>query len=335
MSRKVKILLIRFSSLGDVTQCLSVPSALKQIFPEAEVHWIVREDLAALLENHPAISKVWKFPRSAGFRGLLQLADELKAQGFTHIYDAHNNLRSRIISSRVKTSGVQFLRKSQKRWWRFLLFQWRINKYPQPLSGQRDLVEPLKAWGGSGISPDSPQIFPGADKYANAKSILGSFENAIALAPSAAFPLKRWPVEYWQELVRLLPNEKFVILGGPGEEFLNAISDVAPERVLNLAGRTDLGTSAAVVDLSKVLVSNDTGPLHLAEQRGKNCIALMGPAPFGFPSRPSTKILQRNLSCRPCSKHGQGPCMNADFQLCLRDIKPQEIISALQEKGLV
>jgi ADP-heptose:LPS heptosyltransferase len=72
-------------------------------------------------------------------------------------------------------------------------------------------------------------------------------------------------------------------------------------------------------------VSNDTGLLHVAEQIGKPSIALMGPAPFGFPSRPKTKIFEIDLSCRPCSKHGQGPCVNSEYQKCMRDIKPEDV----------
>lgn len=332
----VKILVIRFSSFGDVVQTLSVPSALVQTLPTAQVHWVTRKDMAPLLKNHPHIARIWEFDRKAGLRGLLQLTLLLRQEKFTHIYDAHNNMRSRIIVAILRPLGCLgvgpvFIRRSIRRWKRFLLFKLRINTFEMPFSGQRDLLEPLQAWGVAKSAPPPPQIFPSSESTQKASEILGDFTNSISLAPSAAFFLKRWPKNYWQELIQLLPGERFVLLGGPEDSFLDDIQAVAPERILNLAGKCSLQVSAAVVSLSKAMVSNDTGLLHVAEQLGKKTIALMGPAPFGFPSRPSTKIMELNLSCRPCSKHGQGPCVNKEkYQKCLVDITPTEVAEQLR-----
>jgi ADP-heptose:LPS heptosyltransferase len=105
---------------------------------------------------------------------------------------------------------------------------------------------------------------------------------------------------------------------------------VDPSRVLNLSGQLSLQESTAAISLCRGLISNDTGLLHVGEQLGKKTIALMGPAPFGFPSRPSTRILELNLPCRPCSKHGQGPCVNEKFQRCLVDITPEQVHREMQ-----
>ena len=112
---KKKVLLIRFSSFGDVTQSLSIPSKLAAW--GAEVYWVTRLDLAPLLENHPSISKIWSLDKRKGFLGLINLIFELRSQKFTHIYDAHNNLRSHIISWCLKDLFLNptLLRKSQKR----------------------------------------------------------------------------------------------------------------------------------------------------------------------------------------------------------------------------
>jgi ADP-heptose:LPS heptosyltransferase len=129
-----------------------------------------------------------------------------------------------------------------------------------------------------------------------------------------------------------------VLLGGPEDSFIEDICAVAPERVLNLAGKCSMQVSAAVVSESKMIVANDTGLLHVAEQLGKPAVALMGPAPFGFPSRPATKVMEINLPCRPCSKHGQGPCVNKfKFHQCLVDITPDQValeVRQLKDKAL-
>lgn len=327
-----KILIIRFSSFGDVTQCLSVPAVLKKHFPQAPIHWVIRQDMAELLKGHPDISQVWPYQRQQGLMGLLSLGLQLRQEGFSHVYDAHNNLRSRILTlilrSRWSDQPV-LLRRSLRRWKRFLLFRFRLNYFKMPFSGQRDLIEPLQAWGIPFVLPAAPQLFLSGNEKQSVKSLLPN--SFVALAPSAAFELKRWPVEHWKKLIINMKSEKFVLLGGPQDHFLEELRKVAPERVTNLAGKTNLKESAAVVASAKALVSNDTGLLHVGEQLGCPTIALMGPAPFGFPSRSSTRILELPLACRPCSKHGQGPCRNPVFQQCLREILPEQVQNNLQE----
>jgi lipopolysaccharide heptosyltransferase II len=337
----VKILIIRFSSFGDVLQTLSVAGALQKHFSQAEIHWVTRQEFAPLIETHPAVKKVWTIGRGISFLGLWRLGSELRHQGFTHVYDAHNNLRSHVIGWamkglfdwRVWTGQVQFLRRSIYRYRRFLLFRFHINKFPQPFSGQRALLVPLGKWGLDFSAPAVPQLFfhPHEVERVADKNPFVKQNKFIALAPSAAFELKRWPVEYWKDLVKQMPDSHFAILGGPEDKFLQEIADSAPERVTNLAGKLSLNESAAVIALSQALISNDTGLMHVAEQIGKPCIALMGPAPFGFPSRPLTRIMQVPLDCRPCSKHGQGPCVNAEFHRCMRDIRPPQVVHTLKE----
>lgn len=331
MQPKTKALLIRFSSFGDVTQALSLPTKLKEQFKECEVHWVTREDYKSLLENHPNIDRIWLFNRKKGLKELILLAMQLRSENFTHVYDAHNNLRSWIIYT--LTTFLKFnhhLRRPIYRWRRLLLFKFRINRFQMPFSGQRDLIQPLATWGISEDLPAAPQIFLTASSESSALEKINAIKKPFfTLAPSAAYFLKRWPKEYWKQLIHLLPNYHFVLLGGPEDQFLTDIVAAAPARCLNLAGTLDYKTNAAIIKNSKALISNDTGLMHIAEQLGHPCLALLGPAPFGFPSRPSTLKMELPLSCRPCSKHGQGPCINPKHHQCLVDISPQTVANEL------
>lgn len=329
MLMNIKVLIIRFSSFGDVTQALSIPVRLKALGPEVDVHWVTRLDLAPLLENHPHIKKIWTLDRKTGLKGLFSLLWQLRREKFTHVYDAHNNLRSHILSWGLFPSHL--LRKSQKRWKRFLLFRLRKNTYQMPFSGQRDLLEPLAKWHLPIHLPPPPQIVVQENAYKKISSLLSTagMTGFVTLAPSAAFPLKRWPLSHWISLIRLNPEVKFICLGGKEDRFLHSLSEHFPQQVLVWAGELSLQESVATIALSRALVSNDTGLLHVAEQLGKPAIALMGPAPFGFPSRDSTRILELSLSCRPCSKHGQGPCVNKVYQKCLADISPEQVSQEL------
>lgn len=338
-----KVLIIRFSSFGDVTQALSLPAKLREMTARdaGDVHWVTRQDMAPLLEGHPDLTRVWTLDRRRGLSGLWALIRDLKKERFTHIYDAHNNLRSHLISWCLRPPWALtriwdppfFVRKSQKRWKRFLLFRFHWNTYEMPFSGQRDLLEPLRAWGLDRRLPPAPQIFvpgPVLEKTQSLLQAAGFAGDFVALAPSAAFPLKRWPLSHFRDLILQNPDRRFVCLGGPEDMFIAELVAAAPERVLNLAGRLSLQESVAVVSGARGLITNDTGLLHVGEQLGKKTIALMGPAPFGFPSRESTRILQLELSCRPCSKHGQGPCVNEKFHRCLVDITPSQVTREMQ-----
>lgn len=325
----MKILIIRFSSIGDLTQALSIPAFLKAKNSKTEIHFVTRKDLAQLAEGNPNIKKVWTLDKKSGFTGLMRLISKLRAERFTHIYDAHNNLRSFFI--RALISGPKKLVRPMYRWKRFLLLQFHINLFEQPFSGQRDLIKPLENWNLKFNIPAAPQIFLNDATLKTAKELLheNQINNFCVLVPSATYELKRWPISHWQKLVELNPRKNFVVLAGSEDLFTADLNSY--KNVLNLTGKTTLLQSAAIIQLSDAVISNDTGLLHIAEQVGRPAIALMGPAPFGFPSRESTFVFEKKLKCRPCSKHGQGPCVNSIFQDCLRSIMPAEVSKKLQE----
>lgn len=316
----MKILIIRFSSIGDLTQALSLPSFIKSYVPQAEIHFVTRKDLSEIVNSHPHINKTWILDRSEGFSGLFNLIKKLRKENYTHLYDAHNNLRSFFINMLVPAKKK--LTRPMMRLKRLLLLKFHINLFEKPFSGQRDLIKPLEKWGMSFRLPPAPQIFLTDDKKMAAQKLV-SAAPFICLVPSAAYELKRWPIEYWQQLIQLNPDKKFVVLAGATDDFTEKLTPNA--NILNLTGKTDLLTSAAIIEKAQMTITNDTGLLHFSEQLGKPTIALMGPAPFGFPSRPTTIIFERELACRPCSKHGQGPCTNPNFQECLRSISPLEV----------
>lgn len=335
--KSMKILIIRFSSIGDVLQSLSLIDVVRKKNPMAQVDFLTQKQFEEFFVTHPGLHRCFYVPKKSGLREIWAISKELKNQGYTHVYDAHNNLRSRLVCwcLRLRGARFQFLRRSIQRWKRWMLFRFRIHLFPKPFSGQMDMIRPLKKWGMDGQVPSQPSLYIQESVIQNARLKLGSWADKkfITLAPSAAYPLKRWPLEYWSELIQISTDQHFVLLGGSEDQFLSELSVQYPSRVLNLAGQLSLAESAAVVGLSQILISNDTGVMHMAEQQNHPCVALMGPAPFGFPSKPSTRVLERELWCRPCSKHGQGPCINKEFQKCLRDISPTEVFQTVGKIG--
>lgn len=327
----MKFLLIRFSSIGDVAQFLSVPSKIKEHYPDAEIHILSKESMKALFEHHPHVDKLWTFKDKSSLKDLWMIKNSLNTESFTHIYDAHNNLRSNIIY--LFTKADHKIQRRMKRYQRFLLLYFKKNTFQMPLSGQRDFLEPLKAWAINANLPHPPQLVLDHNTLQDAEDIAVQHcipEHYITFAPSAAHTFKRWPVNYWFQLINSLPQYHFVCLAGPTDTFTSTFTPL--KNVTVLAGKTSLIQSAAIIKKSHLLISNDTGLLHFAEQMGKPAIALMGAAPFGFPSRPTTTILKTDLSCWPCSKHGQGPCTNTVFHECMMSIDPKTIHNLVNQK---
>ncbi len=323
----MKVLVIRFSSIGDVTQALSIPSHIRSRYPEAEIHFLTKSMFTELMNTNPHLKKVWTIKSGDS---LLKMVSQLNQENFDYLYDAHNNLRSNLFYFLVKAKHK--LQKPMERFKRFLLLRFKVNKFEMPFSGQRDLLKPLTEWDIPFSLPSGPQSFLKNETLSSAQNVLnqnqvhGSF---VAVAPSAAHLFKRWPIDKWKELFALCQNTQFVVLAGPTDHFTLEF-DIFPN-VKNLTGKTSLLESAAIIQLADKVISNDTGLLHFSEQLDKKTIALMGAAPFGFPSKPRTVIIKKDLPCWPCSKHGQGPCVNPEFHRCMNDITAHEVKQKLEQ----
>jgi len=318
----MKILIVRFSSFGDIVQALPSLNSLHRQHPEAEIHWLVREDMKGLLAEHPLINKVIALPRKSGFKGLLNCINMLKGENYTHLYDAHNNLRSLVVRWMARLTWKKPLAivvRPKNRWRRFLYFKLRRPVFKMPFRGALSYTEPLNAWSIPTTISIPPHLFVTAEPP---RLLPASF---IALVPSAAWANKRWPLENWKKLIQLLPQNKFVVLGGPEDTFCEELVAVAPDRVYNLAGTASIAQSCAVIARSTLTISGDTGLLHVADQLGKANIGLIGPTAFGYTTHPQSRILETHLDCKPCSKDGRTPCTNEILQKCMVDITPEDV----------
>lgn len=312
---KNKVLIIRLSSFGDIVQCMGVVDSLTQEPLCAQVDWLARQDLAEVPALSSKVHKVYSFDRKEGLLGWIRLGLKLRLESYTHIYDAHSSLRSRILCFILRPFGIgpKFVRRSKERIKRILLFKFRVNKFPKPFKGMISYFEPLQAWG-----------VKAQDKFRDD----WVFDNqlpyeGIVLAPSAAWEMKRWPMEHFKKLINLMPDKKFLILGGPSDDFCQDLEDMDPTRVTNLAGKLTYKESCQLVASSKLLISGDTGLIHVADLAGVNGISLMGPTAFGFTTNSNIKTLEVDLECRPCTKDGRGECSQSVYKKCLIDISPE------------
>lgn len=327
----IKILIIRFSSIGDIIQCMGVISGIKNRFPQSEIHWIARKDMSSFLAMDTRIDKIWAFDKKEGFSGLLDIADKLKQEKFDYVYDAHSNIRSNILKLKLfspfRKKPEKALR-SKERMKRFLLFNFRINKFDWPFKGVESYRKPLKKWGVQDFNDNYTDWHFPAEYPEKLDSLIG--KQTVTLVPSANWEMKRWPVGHWKKLITLLPDYNFVILAGPTDNFCEEIYQTAPERVKNLAGKTSLLESCYIVKQSNIVVSADTGFMHAADLFRVQTLALIGPTAFGFPTGNTVETLEVCLSCRPCTKDGRGKCKQVVYQRCMVDITPEIVAERIK-----
>ncbi|MBS2096807.1 glycosyltransferase family 9 protein [Carboxylicivirga linearis] len=334
-----KILIIRLSSIGDIIQCMSVVTGIRNKYPNAEIHWVVRSDMASLVKIDPRIDKLWEFDRKEGFSGVFKLGAKLKKEKYDLIYDAHSNIRSNILKLVLCPFGICNLLKKNKlvtrhkdRLKRLLLFKFGINLLPNPFKALDSFRKPIQSkWDINDINtPFSNWKFPDNVQSKIEQLVLNQIpgnQKWITLVPSAAWELKRWPVNYWQKLIELKPDLHFVILGGPTDTFCEEIRSVAPDRVINLAGKTSLMESFCTIWHSPFVISGDTGFLHAADLFQKPGLAIIGPTAFGYPSGDKIKVMEVDLPCRPCTKDGSTKCKLKEIKKCLTDLTPEILAS--------
>lgn len=322
-----KLLIIRFSSFGDIIHGRCVLAPLKEEGYSCD--WLVRSDLVGALAKDPNLNKCLSFERSVGLIGLIKLSLNLRKEQYDVIYDAHNNVRSFIVRLIICfLNRSQLIVRSKSRIKRLLLFKFGINKFPKPFKAMESYWLPLKenlslkgslktiAW------PESPR-----------EEEWKILKKSIVLAPATAWPMKSWPVRHWKKLIELLPEESFILLGGPSDDFCEEIANVAPSRVVNWAGQYSLADSCIHAAHARFLITADTGLQQVADLAGVRGLSLIGPTAFGYPTLGSLKVLEVDLPCRPCTKDGRGNCEREVYQECMVEITPERV--ANEVKGFI
>jgi ADP-heptose:LPS heptosyltransferase len=315
-----KVLIIRFSSFGDIVQCSAVVELIRQKYPDAQIDWVTRSEFDYLVKLNSHVNHVWSFNKKEGLVGLLKLAKNLRFEKYDHVYDAHNNLRSNLLSIYLRMTlakRAHWLKRPKDRLKRILLFSFRINTFPYPFRGIESFFRPLKKWE---ILPSARQKMVSWNfTKENRQKVLPFLKNTniIVLVPSAAWEMKRWPLDHWKKLITLMPERSFIILGGKEDTFCEELKAISPTKVQNLAGKLSLVESCALIEQSSLVVSADTGLLHVADVLGVKAISLMGPTAFGFTTSEQIVTIEMDLACRPCTKDGRGACSQSVYQLCM------------------
>lgn len=334
MPSSPRILLVRFSSLGDVLLITPLIRVLRTRYAAATITALTKECWAPLLSANPHLNQV--ITAAPGDR-LVALARELRRADFTHRLDLHGSVRSRVLRLLLPGPwhGFDARRRERK-----LLLHARQDSYQPRLPVPERYFEAARSLE---VSPDGgpAELFvsPGAELRAEdwlQQAGLVPGAPLVALVPGAAHATKRWPLAHWKKLARDLADRGLhvVVVGGPadvatGTELVAALG----RHGANAAGRLDLQASGALLRRARVVVTGDSGPMHMATAVHTPVVALFGPTveQFGFfPYKARASVLERGLTCRPCSSKG-GPRCPLEHHRCLTDILPEEVMARTLE----
>jgi lipopolysaccharide heptosyltransferase II len=324
----LRVLCVRFSSIGDVLLTTPLVRALHRRHPEAELYFVTKRAMAPLVIENPHLTQVLMLEPN---ERIIDLARRLRAIGPTHGLDLHGSLRSTALRLLVPCRWSGY---SKRKITRTALIATKINLYRRNVPVGERYFEAAR---GLDVQPDGgpPEFFLAPAARAHMSHWLAHVgldgQPFAVVAPGAAHATKRWPIHHWQALAERLRQLGYgvVAVGGPEDRELgNALGS----HVVNVAGEFTLQETGACLARAAVVVSGDTGVMHMATGVGARVIALFGPTvqAFGFfPYAKSAVVLERDLSCRPCSAMGTERCPLGHHR-CLEDILPDQVAAAVQ-----
>ena len=325
----MKILIIRFSSIGDIVLTTPVVRCVhKQL--GAEIHYLTKKNFKGIVENNPYIKKVWTIEKDVS-----EIVDNLKAEDFDYVVDLHKNLRTWRTRLALSTSSLVFHKLNVDKW---LMVNLKINRLPKVHIVDRYLqtVEKL------GIQNDGAGLdyfIPTKDEVDILTLGLPNFiKNAppqyIAFVIGAAHATKRLPTEKIIEICNKIHLPILILGGKEDRENGELIESQSIAQVVNLCGKLNLNQSASVVRQATKVVTHDTGLMHIAAAFQKDIISVWGNTIPEFGMTPyiwrekSTIFEVNNLKCRPCSKIGFDKCPKGHFR-CMNEQNTEGVAAAI------
>jgi ADP-heptose:LPS heptosyltransferase len=336
----MKVLIIRFSSIGDIVLTTPVIRCLKKQIPGAEIHYLTKSNYLQILSSNPYIDKIHYLEQS-----LQAIITELKRENFDYIIDLHNNLRSLKVKDALKVKSFSF-DKLNVRKWIYTSLKWNLLPDIHIVDRYMNTVSSL------GVTNDGA----GLDYFISKEDVIKETDlptphqlGYVGIVIGAALNTKKYPLHHVKKICELL-DHPIVLLGGledADEGDRIAASDKI--KIYNACGKFGLNESAELVKRAKLVVTNDTGLMHIASAYNKTVISLWGntvPA-FGMYPYYGSKFLQvtaaakqelpydimevKNLSCRPCSKIGYDACPKGHFK-CMEKIDPVAVVAQIRAR---
>jgi len=324
-----RVLIIRYSALGDVVLATSVLQPLRALFPEARLEWVTSPAYAPLLAGLPELAAVHGLAR-AGPDGPAGLRARLRGR-FDLAIDLQEKVKSGWLAWSAAPRRLHFHRRSAGEALLALLGRDRPNVRGHATRQYADVLAPL---GGGPPGPLRVALSEAARAAAGAALAGAGDRPLVALAPGATWATKRWAPERFAEVGEALHAQGLglVLCAGPGDAAAVAAFRAACRAplVADLGALKVDGLAAALARV-RLLVACDSGPVHLASAVGTPALALFGPtsAVRWGPAAPG-RALSLGLACQPCSNHGGERCPLGHHR-CLADLGAPQVLAAARE----
>jgi ADP-heptose:LPS heptosyltransferase len=319
-----KILIIRFSSIGDIVLTEPLIRGIKKQYPHSHITFLTKEMYLSLLEFNPQIDKIICIKRKAG-----EAIDELKNLSFDLVLDLHKNYRSTFIKLSLGYKSNNLFKAN--------MAKWKMVRLKSKDEIEHITLRYIKTAEAIGIKYDGE----GLNFYLNPDTNIHNFNlphNYIALASGGKYKTKCMPPELIAKIIDKT-NLPVVVLGGREEEFIGEdIRKHTNKIFINLINKCSLAQSALIIKNADKVIANDTGLMHISAAYKKRMVVIWGNTTprFGFfPFYPDdSKSLYKNfdvdLSCKPCSKLGFEICPKKHFN-CMMQQPVNDIANWLNE----
>lgn len=323
------ILVIRLSSIGDIILTTPVLKEFKEKYPDASVDFLVLDRFKDAIEGCPYIDNLILFNKEKhdGVKNLKEFAEELKKNRYDYVFDLHGKLRSRIISRGI---GAKTFRYRKRALWKTLLVKLKAIRYNVDDTIVRNYFGAFKDLGVEYRGEDLTFTFMERDREKTAE-----YRDHPVLAPGASKGTKQWTPENFGELAKLLHRrygKAPILIGGKAEmELCQRIDNLSGNICIDLSGKLTLKESGALLSESLFLVTNDSGPFHIA--RGVKCktFVIFGPTDPGmFEYDGDNTLIYGGEPCSPCSLHGDKTCPKGHFN-CMKNITASKIMEKINE----
>jgi ADP-heptose:LPS heptosyltransferase len=315
----LKILILRFSSIGDIVLTTPVIRALKQQLPNAEIHYFTKPAFGIILENNPFIDKIILLKED-----LLPQLRQLQKEKYDYIIDLHHNVRTLLIKIKLGVKSFSFDKLNAKKW---LYVNLKINLLPDIHIVDRyfDAVRLLDVSNdGQGLD----YFIPSHDLIDPNTLPMEFHQGFVVFAIGAQHYTKRLPPDKLIQFCEVMV-QPIVLLGGKEDETValqikhHFDTSNGTGRIFNGCGKFNLNQSASLIQQALVVYTHDTGLMHIAAALQKDVVTIWGnttPAFGMYPYKTTYRIIENNaLPCRPCSKIGYKKCPKGHFK-CMRDL---------------
>lgn len=311
-----KILIIRFSSIGDIVLTTPVVRCLKEQGENVEIHYLTKRPFKSLLENNPFITKIHVIDKNVS-----EVISDLKKENFDRIIDLHNNLRTKEVKMKLRKPAVSFNKMNFKKW---LIVRFKLRNMILPHIVDR-YMETVSSMGVKNDTKGLDYYIPSKDEINLSSLPLSHQSGYIAFVIGAKHYTKQLPAEKIISICKKI-DQPIILLGGKEDtECAAEVEKAVGGMIFNACGKYNLNQSASLVKQSVKVISHDTGLMHVAAAFKKEIISVWGntvPA-FGFtpylPDEKSKIVEVTDLPCRPCSKIGYPECPQGHFK-CMKEI---------------